>query len=431
MFWLLSLIVCAIFAAVAMAVRRRWITPWRQVEHIVDDIRHVRTPRTYLIEGNEVPRRVALALEEIFTRQRELARENVEHEFSVQAILGAMADGLAIVDRKTAIRLTNASFCKMFDVGDEVIGMTPIEALRNLPVAQLVIRTLESGESAGDAITLHRRSQTQELEVTASAVRDNADAVSGAIVLFRDVTRNKENDTMRRDFVANVSHELRTPLSIVHGYLEALREDESMSGDERARIIDVMQKHSRRLNLLVEDLLSLSRLETSQPRLEFGDMDLREFLPAIVAEWNARFAAKKLTHEIDIAADLPLIRGDETRLQEVIYNLLDNAVKYSSEGGAIRIAAHKCDDRVELTVSDQGRGIPTADLPRVFERFYRVDKSRSSEVAGTGLGLSIVKHIVQLHGGRVEAQSAFGEGTTMRVFLPIKVGAIDLNRPDE
>ena len=224
---------------------------------------------------------------------------------------------------------------------------------------------------------------------------------------------------MRRDFVANVSHELRTPLSILRGYLETLLENPKQPPAELLRIFEVMERHSNRLNLLVDDVLSLARLEGPGVALDLTTVRPAIFLRGIMRDWDKKFAAKNLQAELHASDDLPPLQADEGRLQEVIYNLLDNAVKYSQPGGCITVSAVQNGDRLSLSVSDNGAGIPARDLPRIFERFYRADKARHRDLGGTGLGLSIVKHIAQLHGGSVEAESELGRGTTVRVHLPL------------
>jgi two-component system phosphate regulon sensor histidine kinase PhoR len=220
--------------------------------------------------------------------------------------------------------------------------------------------------------------------------------------------------------VANVSHELRTPLSILRGYIETLLDSPKTPSEELTRILRVMERHSNRLELLIEDLLTLGRLESDNPDLQLGNLDLRSFFREIIHDWEKNFTTKHLNMVVDVSSDLSSIRVDRTRLQEALYNLLDNAVKYSREHGEIRLSARQRDGEMELAVSDDGIGIAKEDLPRIFERFYRADKARSPDkVRGTGLGLAIVKHIAQLHGGRVEAESELEKGTTIRVVLPL------------
>jgi two-component system phosphate regulon sensor histidine kinase PhoR len=228
---------------------------------------------------------------------------------------------------------------------------------------------------------------------------------------------------MRRDFVANVSHELRTPLSILRGYLETLLENPKQPPAELLRIFEVMERHSNRLNLLVDDVLSLARLEGPGAALDLAPVRPSEFLHDVVHDWGKRFDAKDLHVELEVPDDLPLLQADEGRLQEVVYNLLDNAVKYSEPGGRIVVRATAEAERICFSVTDSGVGISPLDLPRIFERFYRADKSRQSGRGGTGLGLAIVKHIAQLHGGSAAAESEPGRGTTVRVYLPIALAA--------
>jgi two-component system phosphate regulon sensor histidine kinase PhoR len=182
-----------------------------------------------------------------------------------------------------------------------------------------------------------------------------------------------------------------------------------------------MERHSKRLSLIVEDLLTLAELESSNSTVQLSSVRIDDLFLSVVRDWEKKLAEKNLHVVVDLAPDVLVIRADETRLQEILYNLLDNAVKYSRAGDEIRLHAQRRNDHVALTVSDTGIGIDEEDLPRIFERFYRVDKARSSELGGTGLGLSIVKHIAQLHGGSVEAESQLGRGTTIRVLLPMEI----------
>jgi len=237
-------------------------------------------------------------------------------------------------------------------------------------------------------------------------------------VLFHDITELKRLDQVRSDFVANVSHELRTPLSILRGYIETLLDNPETSREELSRVLSVMERHSKRLGLLVDDLLSLTQLESANTELELNQVRVKELFNNLIHDWKEKFAAKNLKLVVDLPPDLQTIRADETRVQEVLYNLLENAVKYSREGGEIRLQAARRGSEIVLNVSDDGIGISRDQLPRIFERFYRADKARSREHGGTGLGLAIAKHIAQLHGGRIEAESELGRGTTIRVFLP-------------
>jgi two-component system phosphate regulon sensor histidine kinase PhoR len=293
--------------------------------------------------------------------------------------------------------------------------------VHNAGVDRLAVEAIRTREPQRDSVELARGlEERRELEVSAVPFGENSDE-KGAVILFRDVSHLRKVETMRRDFVANVSHELRTPLSILRGYIETLLDDPDQPPGELRRILEIMERHSNRLNALVEDVLSLARLESPGIELNLTEVDLPELLHSIMRDWEKRFAAKQLKSHLNFPGNLPRLPADETRLQELISNLLDNAVKYSKPGGTVFLRAESADGAVRISVADQGPGISADDLPRIFERFYRADKSRSGEQPGTGLGLSIVKHIAQLHGGRVEASSELGKGTTISVSLPVSI----------
>jgi two-component system phosphate regulon sensor histidine kinase PhoR len=416
MSWFLLCLIAGLAIAFGYVAWRKWIVPWQKIEELIDGIEQVRKPRTFLAGGGRIPRRVGLALEEIFNRQQQLTQQLAEGASGTETILAAMQDGLLVVDAARHITLANESFAQFFGLRETSPGAPLLEVVRDTTLDRLITETLHTGESNRAEITTPER----QLEVSAVPMRDESRATTGVVVLFHDITQLKQLDEVRKDFVANVSHELRTPLSILRGYIETLRDNPKIPAGELIRILGVMERHSKRLGFLVEDLLTLTQLESSTPNLQLSDVSVNNLVRGVVHDWEKKFQDKNLRVIVDLAPDVPIIRADETRLQEVLYNLLDNAVKYSRAGAEIRLHAHRRDGQVALSVSDTGIGIGEQDLPRIFERFYRVDKARRSELGGTGLGLSIVKHIAQLHGGRVEAESQLGRGTTIRVLLPGK-----------
>jgi two-component system phosphate regulon sensor histidine kinase PhoR len=418
--WIAFYALVAVGLIVALAVWRKWISPWKDARELADDIVEQRPPRKFLISGNPEARHVGLALEKLMDRRGDLEKRVRESESSAQTILGAMPDGLAVVDERRTVQLMNPELRRIFGIGENVSGGTLLELVHNASVDRLAIEAIRLQEPQRDSIELSRGgSEPRELEITAVPFGENSPDTKGAVILFRDVTHFRKVEKMRRDFVANVSHELRTPLSIFRGYLETLIDDPHQPPGELLRILEVMERHSNRLNALVEDVLSLARLESPGMELTLSEVDLPELLHSVMRDWEKRLAAKQLKSHLNFPGNLPRLRADETRLQELIYNLLDNAVKYSKPGGTVFLRAERAGNSVRISVADQGIGIPENDLPRIFERFYRADKSRSNEHSGTGLGLSIVKHIAQLHGGSVEAESELGKGTAISVVLPI------------
>jgi two-component system phosphate regulon sensor histidine kinase PhoR len=422
MCWLILGVLCALFAVIALLLWQKWAAPWSQIEQLVSQIARGEPPSTFLINGGADPHRIGLALENIFARQQELERQIAGRESGTQTILGAMQDGLLVVDARGRIMLMNQPFENLFELRDPAVGVPLIEAVRHATLDELIAETLGTSEAMRSelSVTDSRTHSERHIEVSAVPIKKADDEMSGAVVLFHDITELKQLDQIRREFVANVSHELRTPLSILRGYIEVLLDEPETSREELARILSVMERHSKRLQRLVDDLLSLAQLESSQATLEFSDVRVDELFNNLIRDWKEKLAAKNLKVIVDLTPEAFTLHADGTRLEEVLHNLLDNAVKFSPENGQIHLrATHRGSDMV-LSVADSGLGIGKEHLPRIFERFYRADKARSRELGGTGLGLAIVKHIAQLHGGRVEAESELGRGTTIRVVLPLR-----------
>ena len=425
MLWLIISIGLGSIISFAYVAWRNWIAPWRQIERLVRQITAGERPRTFLVEGGRRARQISLALENIFARQHAIAEQFAQRESGTKTILSAMHDGLLVVDASGRVVVANETFRKLFSLR-EVSGGTPLlDAVRNVELHQLIAETLRNGEPRQSELALTGAQKNSErwLQVSAVPMKNDKIETGGAVVLLHDVTELKRVNEMRSDFVANVSHELRTPLSILRGYIETLLDNPKTSAKELARILEVMERHSKRLGLLVDDLLTLAQLESANSSLQLSEVNLSELFGRVVRDWEKKLVEKRLKVMVDLPPTVATVRADETRLQEVLYNLLDNAVKYSHEKGEIRLHAEQGKNgEIALSVSDSGVGIGKNDLPRIFERFYRADKARSPEsIRGTGLGLSIVKHIAQLHGGRVEAESELGKGTTIRVLLPLQL----------
>jgi len=416
MIWFLLCAVVALAVAVALIARRRWIAPWRQVEELVTEIERGERPRTFLIDGGAQAQRIGLRLEKVFEDLQQLNKQIAKRDSGMQTIFSAMHDALLVVDSNRHLILVNETFRRLFALPEISEGAPLREIVRDATLDRVINDALDRGGPVRIELTL----DGSKIELDAVATRNNAGEITGALVLFHDITELKKIDQVRRDFVANVSHELRTPLSILRGYIETLLDSPETSRAELSRILKVMERHSKRLDLLVDDLLTLAQLESGNPNLQLGDIAVSSFFRELIRDWEKKLATKQLNAVVDLPSDLPAIRADRARLQEALYNLLDNAVKYSREHGEIRLIARQRDQEIVLSVSDDGVGIAEDELPRIFERFYRVDKARSHDsVRGTGLGLAIVKHIAQLHGGRVEAESELENGTTIRVVLPI------------
>ena len=415
MTWFVIVLICIVFGCTAFIVWRKWIAPWQQLEQVVTQIGRGERPRTFLMEGSPPAQRIGFQLEKIVTELEQLQKQIAKRESGMQTIFSAMHDALLVVDSNRQVILTNQTFRKLFDAAEISLATPLLEIVRDPTLDRLLTEAFRGAGPVRCELAL----DGSQVELHAVATKNDAGEITGALVLFHDITELKKMDQVRRDFVANVSHELRTPLSILRGYIETLLDSPKTPRAERTRILRVMERHSDRLELLVEHLLTLAELESGDPHLQMGTVDLSTFLAEIVRDWEKKLTSKKLNIVVDVPSESSQICVDRTRLQEALYNLLDNAVKYSPKQGEVRLSARRRDVEIELAVSDDGIGIGKEELPRIFERFYRADKARSPDkVRGTGLGLAIVKHIAQLHGGRVEAESEVDKGTTIRMILP-------------
>jgi two-component system phosphate regulon sensor histidine kinase PhoR len=374
-----------------------------------------------VIVSDELPPTIERLIREVAEERARLQRAAGDTEYNLKAILASMAEGVMVVDNNQIIRLVNPSLLKLFALKSDPVGQTALGALR-LPLLKTMLDgALQDGTPQQGEFPVYGLAARPPIHLIVSAVpvRDAA-GVPGAVTVFRDVSRLRQLEEMRREFVANVSHELRTPLSIFHGYLENLLDNPGIPEEDLASVLRVMRKHSLRLNALVEDLLTLARLESRRDALEKEPVDLEAFLREILADWKSKTESKEIQLSIDVPPGLPALPVDRLRLHQVMDNLLDNALKYTSHGGRITLHAASLPGQIEIRVEDTGAGIPPADVPHIFERFYRADKARSRELGGTGLGLSIVKHILQVHGGSVAAESVFGKGTTIILVFPVE-----------
>jgi two-component system phosphate regulon sensor histidine kinase PhoR len=346
------------------------------------------------------------------SRRQSLAQAETEKE----ALFNSMPDGVLALDAQGRIRLANRALGLLFQLPDHLTGRRVLEALRIHELPAILSRVSQQKDVPPIEITLPGI-EPKIVEVIAAPVRDRDGALEGEILVFRDLTRVKKLENTRQEFVANVSHELRTPLSLIKGYIETLLDGAKDKPDVAERFLRTIDVNANRLQLLIEDLLTISRLESGKMALQFSCVNLRQAVDRCLEDFMQAARRKNVLLTNNIPADIHA-RADANRLAQVLSNLVDNAIKYGRAEGSVEIAARTLDNgKVEARVSDDGPGIPPDSLERVFERFYRVDKARSREQGGTGLGLSIVKHIVQSHGGRVWASSRQGAGSSFYFTL--------------
>jgi two-component system phosphate regulon sensor histidine kinase PhoR len=293
------------------------------------------------------------------------------------------------------------------------------EVIRNIQFQHFTARALKDETPISEDIMLHQAEQRM-VNVHATPLRNSRDTSIGTLLVFNDVTQLRHLEQMRQDFVANVSHEIRTPLTAIKGFVETLQSGAKDRPEEAGRFIAIIEKHTNRLEAIVDDLLQLSRIEKENEakQIPFAEASIRSILRSSIQICQAKAEAKKI--DIELSCDDSVTASiNAALLEQAFINLIDNAIKYSGENDGILINAEKTPVELSISVQDHGIGILKSHLPRIFERFYRVDKARSRENGGTGLGLAIVKHIVKAHGGRLSVDSERGKGSTFTIHLPL------------
>jgi two-component system phosphate regulon sensor histidine kinase PhoR len=369
-------------------------------------------------------RRLRLAAEQAFRTetQRQLSIREAESRAQAErtaALFDRMVEGLIVIDAGGTIRLANRAAGMMFGFPAPAIGRTLLETARQHEVTALAARLDTESEVLGHELRLDGIGTAPRfLQVNAVALKTPEGAKDGAILVFHDLTRLRELETVRQEFVANVSHELRTPLSLIKSAVETLLDGGKDDGAALLRFLQIIDRHANRLTLLIDDLLLLSTLDSGRVRLEIDTIAVRPAIMDAMDDFVAKAAARGVTLRNDSPSDLG-VKADPDRLRQVLANLIDNAIKYGKLDGVVRIEARPVPGRkIEISVSDDGPGIPDGAKERLFERFYRADKARSREQGGTGLGLAIVKHVVQAHGGEITVSSELGKGSKFCFTIP-------------
>jgi two-component system phosphate regulon sensor histidine kinase PhoR len=361
-------------------------------------------------ELGAVARALDDAAQELGRRIDDLSRDRARTE----AILAGMVEGVLIVDPQGRLQLVNRAAQEMLRVDEHANGRPYVEVIRHPDIAALLGAALRR-EPVGSRELTFSRDSSRTFVARAAAVAASGDG-GGAVLVLHDITDLRKAGQIRQDFVANVSHELRTPLTAIRGYVEALLDEPSLDPDAR-NFLDIIGRHTARMERLVKDLLRLARLDARQEPLERTRCGVRDAFDAVLADLSQVVEGRQHRVSVDVAADAAFVDADPGKLHDVLRNLIENAVNYTPSHSDIRLAAERHGAAVQITIADSGPGIPPHDLTRVFERFYRVDKSRSGP-GGTGLGLSIVKHLVELHQGQVSVANQPGGGAVFTVVFP-------------
>lgn len=409
--------------AVALFMAYRLSRPLESLRHHLkkmaegDISDRMRTLKTEVVEIHEIANAMETLRDHLQQRIHTILTQKSEQD----ALLASMVEGVVAIDYHHYILHLNDSAGRILGViPDSVIGMSLDSVINEKNILDTVEESFNTNAMIEKDIELSRQ-EKKYLQLHASPMKMANDVRYGVVLVFSDVTRLRELENMRRDFVSNVSHELRTPLTSIQGFAETLLNPAVKDPEEIKKFLQIIQRHAARLSRIIEDILALSRIErdAESAQIELKVTSIRAILLSAVELCQIKAERKKIPLQITCAEDL-MAAIDPYLMEQAVVNLIDNAIRYSDESHPIKISGRREGNEVVIGVTDKGVGIPEKQLPRIFERFYRVDKARSRELGGTGLGLSIVKHISLAHKGRVEAQSKVGEGSTFTIFLPLE-----------
>lgn len=419
-----GLLIAVVLGLVSFVIAERLSRPLtemtRVATHFAAGDLHFRLSEPGVKELSELARAMNRMAEQLDERIRLI----IDQRRELEAVLAGMVEGVVAVDREDRILRLNAAAGRLLGVDPGVARGRSIQAaVRNPDLQRFVARALESEAPVETEIAL-RRDEEMTLQAYGAPLRDAQGARIGALLVLHDVTRLRRLETVRRDFVANVSHELKTPVTAIKGFVETLIEGAHREEKDRLRFLGIIEQQAERLQSIIEDLLSLSKIEqdAGEERIPLATVPLAPILDAARSMCEPKAREKNLA--IALACDERLrVQANSSLLEQAVVNLVDNAIKYSDPGKRIEIRAAAGERTISIEVRDQGCGIAAEHLPRLFERFYRVDKSRSRSLGGTGLGLSIVKHIVKAHQGNVAVESEPGKGSTFVIELPLEKNA--------
>ncbi len=372
-------------------------------------VAHLRWRQKYFL-ASEAARLESAAL------KQEHQRAAAQIQTQQTALFDSMIEGLLLLDENGKIQLANRAFAGLFDITADLCGKTVLEVLRQHELTELLARVATEKQVDGYDLKLGGLNE-RWLKINAAAITGADGEPQGTLLVFHDLTRLKQLERTREEFVANVSHELRTPLSLIRGYVETLLDGAKDNPEVATKFLETIHRNSGRLQFLIEDLLTISELESGRLKMNLQPVPMQPLVEKVLEDFKAQAAAKRVT----LLNELPelSVQADANRLHQLLGNLIGNAIKYGRQEGTVRVLAHRTDaGMIQVGVRDDGPGIPAESLDRVFERFYRVDKARSRDQGGTGLGLAIVKHIVQGHGGKVWVESEPGHGAAFYFTLP-------------
>ena len=416
-----GLAVALLAAGISLMVSRRISHPLEQMKHSAESIARGDWKKPLSVNSDSVEisalsnalNQMALQLED---RIKTITNQSNESE----AVLSSMVEGVLAVDAAENIIRLNKAAGKLLEIKPDSAEGRPIhEVVRNSLLREFIERTLSGIENVETDLTIGNQNEIF-LQAHGAVLKDMQEKSIGAVIVLNDVTRLRRLETVRKDFVANVSHELKTPITLIKGFVETLQQGALEKREEAERFLNIMSKQVERLNAIIEDLLSLSRLEqgSGKSAISMEKTKVLQILESAIRDCESKLLEKKISIQLNCSNELEVF-ANSPLLNQAVLNLVDNALKYSEQGEKITVEAFVTGTEIVIEVQDWGCGIGSEHLPRLFERFYRIDQARSRQMGGTGLGLAIVKHIVQEHGGSVSVNSTLGKGSRFSIHLPI------------
>ncbi len=420
------LIVAVLAAGASLLISRRISRPLEALKRGAQRFARGELDTPLPIPDSEEIGKLAEAMNQMAVRLDERIRAITRQRNEQDAVLAGMSEGVFAVDSNEQVFKLNQAAAQLVGIdAEQAAGRSLQEVIRHTELQRFVAMVLASREPL-EAEMILRRDDERIMQVHGTPLYDEAARRMGAVVVLTDITRLRRLERIRRDFVANVSHELKTPITSIKGFVETLQDGALRQPDDAEHFLQIIARHADRLEAIIEDLLSLSRIEQEAETavLRLDDCAMTVILQNAVQACELKAGAKEITITLECPDELRA-RVNPALLEQALVNLLDNALKYSEPHSRIELTATRIDDNAVISVRDHGSGIPTEHLPRLFERFYRVDKGRSRKLGGTGLGLAIVKHIAQAHGGHVTVESTVGHGSLFTLYLPHLAGQHD------
>jgi two-component system phosphate regulon sensor histidine kinase PhoR len=419
---ILMALILILFISVILALvfSARMVGPIQEIASFTDKVRKGDISGMVMIDSRDEIGQMAKNINEMVAELQTRIRQANDEKWKLRAAFASMNEGVMVLDAQNRIENLNRGMTRI--IGREyadIVGKIPLEVFRNVELQDALNRFRHFGEAVLREITLGD-DQPVVLNVSISAIKSLPGEEPKVMIVFHDVTRLKKLERMRADFVANVTHEIKTPLTAIIGFVETIEQGAIENTPDTRKFLQTIRENAGRLDRLVDDLLTLSNIELGETKLDFRELVIADVLEKARALIQTKADLKGITIREELPAALPPIRADQDKAVQALLNILDNAVKFTPDGGRIDVtASEEQKDFITIKVMDTGPGIPRSDLPRLGERFYRVDRTRSRDLGGTGLGLSIVKHLMKAHGGEIRIDSIPGQGTTVSLKFPV------------